>query len=464
MINRVLIRIKVVQLLYSYLLVENPFSLESQPSAPTKEKRFAYSLYLDTLLLMVRVAENISKRGGELPLYDTRFIRRVVADDRMKSLRRKYEAEPFPFENIVDTLSEAVKESGVYKRFMKSGKGNPAAEDNIWRKLFDSVVAVNPEYLALTSTRENYTLRGVERMKGMIDETFTNFFASADHLPDALDVLGQSLQKARELYIRLLQLPVDITFMRERQLDEAQHKYIKTQEDINPNMRFVDNAFVRALAEDPELRAEVEHYKISWIGEDEILVKSLLRAVMESDIYRQYMEFPVTDFHDDCEFWREIFKNVILRNPDFLEALEENSVFWNDDVDIIGTFVLKTIRRFQDGDPCPILPMYKDEEDARFGAELFSAVIRKKDYYRGLIDEVIDSRSWDSERLAFMDVVIVMTALAEILNFPKIPLLVSFNEYIELAKCYSTPKSGAFVNGLLRSVVDWLHEEGKLDK
>lgn len=464
MINRVLIRIKVVQLLYSYLLVENPFSIESQPSAPTKEKRFAYNLYLDTLFLMVRVAENISKRSGDQPLYDTRFIHRIISDDKMKNLRRKYAVESFPLEVLVDPITEKIKESGVYKKYIKSDRGNSAADDNIWRRIFNTIIVNDPEFAAVCSTRENYTLRGIERMKNTMEDTFSAFFASADHLPDALVTLNNSLLKARELYFRMLQLPIELTFLRDRQLDDARHKYLATDEDLNPNMRFVDNEFVKALSEDPELHKGVEEFNINWMGEDDVLMRSLLKDILESDIYRQYMDFPATDFHDDCEFWREIFKNVILRNPDFLESLEEKSVFWNDDVDIIGTFVLKTIRRFQDGCEFPLMPMYKDDEDARFGGELFSAVINRKDVYRNMIDEVIDRRQWDSDRLAFMDVVIVMTALAEIFNFPKIPLTVTFNEYVELAKCYSTHRSGSFVHGLLASIVEWLQKEGKLQK
>lgn len=464
MINRVLIRIKVVQLLYSYLLVANPFNLESQPSAPTKEKRFAYSLYLDTIMLMVKIAEQITKRGGERPLYDTRFISRVVGDDRMRSLRQRYLTEDFPLQSLVPILSEIVKESAIYKRFLKNTQTDISSEDGVWKEIFENIIVNNPEYNAVCSRRESYTQRGMERMRGMVEETFTKFFASADHLPDALKMLDISLLKARELYIRLLQLPIEITYLRSRQIDDAQHKFIKTQEDINPNMRFVDNEFVRALSEDPELKKEVNTFKFSWLGEDEQLVRSLLKSVMESDIYQQYMNFPATDFNEDCEFWRQIYKNVILRNPDFLEYMEDKSVYWNDDIDIIGTFILKTVRRFQEGSEYPVLSMYKDEEDSRFGRDLFSSVMSRKDVYRNMIREAVEGHSWDAERMAFMDVVIIMTALAEILNFPKIPINVSCNEYIEMAKCYSTPRSGGYVNGVLATIIERLREDGKLLK
>lgn len=463
MINRVLIRIKVVQLLYSYLLVETPFTLLSQPSGPTKEKRFAYSLYLDTLLLMLKIAQSVSKRGGEQPLFDTRFISRVSADDRMKSLRNKYAVADFPLEGLVAPLASAVKESAIYKNFLKK-RDDAGVEDRVWTEIFEHIIFNNPEYQATVSRREGYSLRGVDRMRDMVRETFTDFFASADHLPDALKELGRSLLKARELYIRLLALAVEITDLRSRRIDDARHKFLKSEEDINPNLRLVENEFVQTLYRDPEFQKELKEFPSTWMSEDPTLVNALLRDIMESDIYRQYMEFPATDFNADCEFWREIYKNVIFRNPNLLEHLEDTSVFWNDDVDVIGTFVLKTVRRYQEGNEAPILPMYKDEEDARFGSELFSAVVRRKDAYRNMIDDALAGSGWEFERLAFMDVVIVMTALAEILNFPKIPVNVSLNEYIEMAKAYSSRKSGAFVNGLLGSLLERLRADGQLQK
>ena len=474
MINRVLIRIKVVQLLYAYLLVENPFSLESQPSNPTKEKRFAYSLYLDTLLLMVGVAESIQKRGGVRPLYDTRFISRVLSDDKIKGLRRSYTTRDFPLKPLVAPLADEITESGIYKKFMKISDPENADTDNLWKNIFDLIISKNPEFNKLISERENYTLKGVDRMTQMMDDTFTRLFASNDHLPDALKTLKESLGMSRELYFRFLSLPVVLTHIRERQIDDARHKHLQTEEDLNPNMRFVENEFVRALEQDPAFqegiretdgrKARTSTKKFDWFAEDPILMRNLLKAITESDVYADYMSFPATDFYTDCEFWRNVFKFIILRNPDFLEALEDRSVFWNDDVDVIGTFTLKTIRRFSEQRPDPVLPMYKDEEDARFGAELFTAVIKKKELYRKMIDDALDRNIWESDRLAFMDVVIMMAAIAEILNFPKIPLEVSLNEYIEIAKSYSTQKSGKFVNGLMSSIVSNLQAEGLLSK
>lgn len=467
MINRILIRIKVVQMLYSYLLLEKTFRLESQPTPPTKEKRFAYALYLDMLVLVVRIAESVEKRGGEKPLYDNRFIRSLVSDDKLRPLILRYGSEPFPYQSAVAPLAEKIKESGVYKNFLKKDRNTLGAEITIWRDFFNVIISRDPQLNALFAEAQNYSLRGVDRMRELMDATFTNFLTSQDNVHDALKELRKSLDKARELYFRLLTLPVELTRMREREIDEAQNKFIRSEEDMNPNMRFVENQLVELIAAEPTVNEYVAEKKLAWFPEDDILLRSLLRKIKQSDVYADYMEFPVTDLHLDCEFWRNTFKYIILNDPDFLEALEDKSVFWNDDLEIIGTFVLKTFKRFDEnaqGGDRAVMDMYKDEEDARFGAELFGAVVSNKDQYRQLIDSQVNVSSWDTDRLAFMDVVIMETALAEIMNFPKIPTNVSINEYIEMARAYSTPKSAQFVHGVLGGVVERLQQEGKLLK
>lgn len=464
MINRVLIRIKVIQMLYSYLLIEKPFRLEDQPSALTKEKRFAYTMYLDMLVLMLRLAHSIEKRGGVRPLEDTRFIVRLKADDKVKSLQKKYLSADYPYARVAGVLADRVAESGIYKNFTKSSV-EEAYATAIWEHLFETIIYPAPELAAAARMQPDYTMRGMERMKAMMHSTFVNFYGAADNLPEARQQLARSLDKSRELYMRLLNLPVELVHLQSQILDENRHKYIVTKEDLNPNMRFVENKMADILAHDETLQEYISKNKASWLPDDDNMLRLLLRDITASDLYKDYMEFPATDLAADCEFWRNAFKQFIFPNPDFLEHLEDKSVFWNDDLEIIGTFVLKTMKRIEDGAAgSAVMAKFKDDEDARFGDQLFAAVVSDKDYYKSLIDELVDKSSWDSERLAFMDVVIVMTALAEIINFPNIPLTASLNEYIEIAKSYSTSRSGAFVNGLLASIIEKLREEKKILK
>ncbi|MDE5869964.1 MAG: transcription antitermination protein NusB, partial [Muribaculaceae bacterium] len=450
MINRVLIRVKAIQILYSYLLVEKKFSFESMPSMPTKEKRFAYSLYLDMLVLMDRIAHQIRRRGGDEPLADTRFIKRLESDEQMKSLIAKYRVSSFPYEAAAERIANVLKDSGYYKNWIKKNDAeNIGSDEGLWKDIFNLFILPDEGLSAQLRQRENYTIKGMDRMRDMMETTFSNFLASQDDGTDAVKAFTQSVDKARELYFLLLLLPVELTDLRERQIEDNRNKYLTTSEDLNPNMKFVENSLVEEIRKNDIITSFVEKGKLSWLQTEPLMMNSLLKSIMDSELYQEYMDDPVSTPEKDMEFWRNIFKKVIFENQDFLEVLEDKSVFWNDDLDIMGTFVLKTFRRLSEGDRNAVLDKFKDEEDARFGYDLIRYVLRNKDLYRGYIDDALMEHRWDSDRLAFMDVLIMETALAEILNFPKIPLSVSVNEYIEIAKSYSSAKSGSFVNGLL---------------
>lgn len=467
MINRVLIRIKVVQMLYSYLLTEKLFTIESQPEPPTKEKRFAYSLYLSMLALMAEISDTLQLRGGEKPLGANRLISALKADDKVRStiLRsRAGENNPILTKANIERLATIVKESAILKDYRKKADKSMAADLKVWQELYRAVLVPDTAMTAAIAEMENYSARGIERMQEMMQNTFANFSSSQALTDEALKALRRSLDKARELYFRLLALPVELTALQERNLDAARHKYIVTDEDLNPNLRFVENEFVAKLAADEDFLQYIGDNKICWMTENPDLLKELLKAITESAIYREYMEAPTTDFNNDCELWRNLMRSVIIPSDALEEVLEESSVYWNDDLDTIGTFAIKTIRRFKDGEEKPVLPQYKDDEDARFGSELFSDVVKNKEDYRAVINEVVRTESWDTERLAFMDVVIALTAIAEAVNFPKIPLNVTVNEYIEIAKSYSTAKSGTFIHGILGAAIATLQAKGRIMK
>ncbi len=180
------------------------------------------------------------------------------------------------------------------------------------------------------------------------------------------------------------------------------------------------------------------------------------------------MADPVSDMEKDSELWYALFKNVIADSDELAEALEAQSVFWNDDLAIMGSFVLKTIRRFahagDDLESVNLMPKFKDIEDERFGPRLFDAAVAHQQEYRALIDSRLEGSTWDPERLAFMDIVILETAIAELLNFPSIPTVVTVNEYTEIANYYSTAKSGQFVTGMLYGIINQLKSDGTLVK
>lgn len=463
MINRVLIRIKVIQMLYSYLLTESNFMLEDMSGQPTKEKRFAHKLYIDTLVLMVRLARNITSTGGRTPLLHNRFMDMISSDERIRAALTQSEAQDLY--SLIPSLEKSIKESAIYKFYIKGEPGNLNADIKVWKEIFDIIISSDAEYAAVISRRQGYSLHGFDRMKELMETTFKSFMTSQGYISDALKSLSQSMDKARELYMRLLLLPLNITELREQQIEMGRNKMLPTAEDLNPNLRFVENGLVKELRQNVLLREYASRNNIDMIHEDSELLNGLLNKIIESDIYQKYMSAPEVDYNADCELWRNLLKDIVFNDADFLDEMESKSVFWNDDLDVMGTFVLKTIKRFEEGlGQNAILPMYKDEEDAKFGEELFSAVIRNKDEYRAYIDKSIRKELWETDRLAFMDVVIIMTAIAELLNFPKIPVKVTMNEYIEMAKSYSTPRSGFFVNGILGVIVAMLKRDGKLQK
>lgn len=467
MINRILIRVKVIQILYSFLLMEKNFSLESVAENPTKEKRYAHSLYMDLLVLMIKISESITQRGGYQPLAETKFIKRLKTEDAVASLLAKYRMNLFPFEGMVERLTEKVKESGIYKNYLKDIKEGKADEyASLWSDIYNILIYPDEVLSGVISRTPGYTISGAERARELINTTFRNFMTSGDNNKEAEKMLQQSFDKSQELYYRLLWLPVELTNIQERKLDDRRYRHIVSEEDRNPNMKFVENSFIKALKECEPLTKYVEKNKISWYDENPVMLENLLKCVLESEIYKTYMTSGEHSRKEDAEFWREVLKKLVYNNLFFLEEMEDQSVFWNDDLEIIGTFVLKSIRKYieDESESFAVIGQFKDKEDERFGRELVNYVLKNRDEYRSMIDNVIDKSQWESERLAFMDVVVMETALAEILNFPGIPLSASLNEYIEIAKSYSTLKSGGFVNGILGKIIKELQNENKLIK
>lgn len=278
-------------------------------------------------------------------------------------------------------------------------------------------------------------------------------------LTTAKKELTKSLDKSYELYNALLKLMIELTDVQDLRLDEAKHKFLPTEEDLNPNMRFVANEFVKRLRADQTLADFVDDKKINW-RDDELFVRLLLDKILRSEEYQEYMEMPKTSLVRDGEVWYQLMKKVVLPDENLLEHLQSMSVYYtDDDLQIMGQFVMKTIRRFEDEEAQPILPQYKNDDDSKFGEQLFSKAVAEMEENNSYIDQFVKTEKWDVERIALMDRVVMCTALTEIRNYPSIPVNVSLNEYIELAKDYSTPRSGQFVNGILNAVVNKLRAD-----
>ncbi len=272
-----------------------------------------------------------------------------------------------------------------------------------------------------------------------------------------------SLQKTYDLYHYLLLLIPVLTDAEQKRLDLRKHKYLATQEELNPNMRFAENRFAEQGRKNKKLQAFFNEKGLIWTEDDTLFIKNLLETILDSDVYKSYIKSE-DSYNSDQEFWRRVFKDIICKNEALYEFLEDKSIYWNDDMDITGTFVLKTIKRFgeEDNEDMELLPMFKSEEDREFALELLHKSILNEKEYSERINRHI--KNWDLDRIANMDLYIMQIAIAELLNFPSIPINVTLNEYIDIAKFYSTSKSGTFINGILDAIVGELKKENKLFK
>lgn len=275
--------------------------------------------------------------------------------------------------------------------------------------------------------------------------------------------LFHNIERTYDLYFQLLQLSVEITRYAEERIENKRNKLRPTFEDLHPNTRFIENSFVSQLSENAQFEAYMTKQKLSWVNYPDV-IRTLFEQIESSEFYSEYMNATAVDYAADKDIWRKIYKKVILESEEVDTAVEEQSIYWVDDVEVVLSFVIKTIKRFEieKGAAQPLLPMFKDDEDADFARNLLICSLKREEEFRAMIDE--HTRNWDLDRIAFMDILIMQVALAEILEFPTIPVNVSLNEYIEIAKKYSTVKSGTFINGVLDNIVGKLKAENKLIK
>ena len=271
-----------------------------------------------------------------------------------------------------------------------------------------------------------------------------------------------SLSKSYDLYNYLLQLIVAITKEERRRVEIATQRAEREGTEV-PSQKFAYNKFAVQLEENKMLNEFVENQKLTWDNDIEV-VRKLCNQIEQSEAYLEYMASEENDYETDRELWRKLYKQLIQENEELDAVLEEKSLYWNDDKEIVDTFVLKTIKRFDPANMAnqELLPEYKDEEDREFARKLFRATILNAEQYQRYMSDA--SRNWDFSRLAYMDVVIMQIAIAEMVSIPNIPLSVTINEYVELAKLYSTSRSSGYVNGMLDTIGRYLVETGKVLK
>ncbi len=303
--------------------------------------------------------------------------------------------------------------------------------------------------------------RKLIRLK-IVQLTYAYYQNGNHNLENAEKELLCSLFKAYELYNYMLALIVSITEEEQRRVEIATNRALREGTEP-PSQRFINNQFALQLENNIQLNLFLERNNQLW-NDDLEAVRKLCDQIEQSTIYKDYMAETEVGYEQDREVWRKLYRTLIQENEDLDALLEEKSLYWNDDKEIVDTFVLKTIKRFelQNGENQELLPEYADEEDKEFAIKLFRSTILNADTYQRYMSET--SRNWDFSRLAYMDVVIMQIALAEMLTFPNIPVSVTINEYVDLGKLYSTPKSGGYINGMLDSIARYLVNSGKMLK
>lgn len=297
----------------------------------------------------------------------------------------------------------------------------------------------------------------------VVQIVYSYYQQGLDNADQAERQLLLSMSKAYDMYNQLLLLLVELHRMASRyyQMRQSRVQRLGLYEEVSP--RFVDNRFILQLASNKQL-ADFRDAQNAFWAEQEEFVRALYLRIEETDIYKDYMARPETTYDEDRTLWRQIYRQLICNNDELDALFEEQGIWWNDDKPVVDTFVLKTINRFtpETTDDMPLLPEFKDESDREFGIRLLRRTLSNAEYLQGLIAG--STRRWDVSRVALMDRVVMQVALAEITSFPTIPVSVSINEYVELAKNYSTPKSGKYVNATLDHITRQLIDERRLVK
>ena len=273
-----------------------------------------------------------------------------------------------------------------------------------------------------------------------------------------------SIDNMYNLYLLLISLLVEVQKRAENDLQKKQKKHLATQEDKDPNRKFINNQLLKLLKDNLELKNRLETYKITNWDLDGEYVDVIFKAIVSSDLYKEYMQTRVSDFKEDKDFIVDIFKDVIAPNDKLYEYMEDKNLTWLDDLPAVNTTILKLLRKVKTTSPDSFFTprLYKDADDKQFAIDLFKMALLNKTAINKEIE--IKTQNWDTDRIANVDYVLLQMAICELQKFPSIPVKVTINEYLEIAKEYSTPKSSIFINGILDKLVKEYEASGTLNK
>lgn len=275
--------------------------------------------------------------------------------------------------------------------------------------------------------------------------------------------LLHSLQKSYELYHLLLLLILDVIDYAESKIELAKQKKVPTEADLHPNTRFIDNQLAAQLRTNRDLRKYREKHPVSWVQYPEI-IKNLFLLFAESDLYHTYMEETERAYHYDKKLVERFYSDVVMNYEDLYVNLEEQSIFWIGDVDFVIKMIVKTLKKFaaDHSGGGPLMPMFKEEDDEDYARTLLRKTIKNEGPYLEMVR--VSANNWELDRIAFTDSLILQLAISEVIEFSSIPTKVTINEFLEIAKLYSTHKSSQFINGILDNIITGLKKEGRIKK
>jgi len=275
--------------------------------------------------------------------------------------------------------------------------------------------------------------------------------------------LNHSVGKMQELYVLLLMMIGAMQGFAIDRIEAGRKKQLPTPEDLHPNTKFVTNKPLRALANSKKLQKAASDLGVGW-GDDQEMLRKMFRSLLEHEEYIEFMASEERGFKHDREYLIRIFRKHMITSEIFQERLEEQSIFWNDDLDLAASMAIKTIKTIREtDDDITLLPLWReDDDDKQFLETLFTEALAQAEVNEALVMEA--AKNWELERIALMDRILMKMALAEAKSFSSIPLKVTLNEYIELSKYYSTPKSNGFINGVLDQLFTQLKKDGTIVK
>lgn len=276
--------------------------------------------------------------------------------------------------------------------------------------------------------------------------------------------LLSSVDRIYDLYLYLLLSFIEIKSITVAKMDDAKQKMRPSEDDLNPNMKLVNNKVIALLENNVSLRRESEKFNVNWVGDDtQEMLKKMVLALKDSEVYFQYMNSEESSFEEDKSFAIALFKTDIANFPPLYTYFEDKSIHWLDDIDLACSMVIKTLKSFSEEGDNKIMPLYKEpEEEIDFINILFRKTIVWDKENSTLIEDL--TKNWELDRIAKMDVLLMKMAITELQAFNYIPKKVTLNEYIEISKFYSTPKSNGFINGILDKAIDKLEEDNKIVK